>query len=158
MTMTLAMPDRSSRWLLVGSLALNLFFIGTVLSLAARPYVMPWQPATTERPRTAAARVERLRARPPLALEREGQRLERTRERLRQAPALAVERKRAALENSAAKLAALSPVQTLERGYAIVRTDSGDVVTSTSDISVAAHVDVTLADGGFGARVEDVEP
>ena len=101
---------------------------------------------------------ERLRARPPLALEREGQRLERTRERLRQAPALAVERKRAALENSAAKLVALSPVQTLERGYAIVRTDSGDVVTSTSDISVAAHVDVTLADGGFGARVEDVEP
>ena len=29
MTMTMTMPDRSSRWLLVGSLALNLFFIGT---------------------------------------------------------------------------------------------------------------------------------
>src|SRR5262249_27383540 len=74
--------------------------------------------------------VERLRAGPRLTLEREGQRLERTRERLRSAPALAVERKRAALENSAAKLVALSPVQTLERGYAIVRTDSGDVVAS----------------------------
>jgi exodeoxyribonuclease VII large subunit len=102
--------------------------------------------------------VERLRARPRVALEREGQRLEHTRERLRQAPALAVERKRAALERSAAKLVALSPVQTLERGYAIVRTDSGDVVASTSDVSAGTHVDVTVADGGFGARVEEVTP
>ncbi len=102
--------------------------------------------------------VERLRARPRIALEREGQRLERTRERLRLAPALAVERKRAVLERSAAKLGALSPVQTLERGYAIVRTDSGDVVASASGLSAGAHVDVTLADGGFGARVEEVTP
>jgi exodeoxyribonuclease VII large subunit len=102
--------------------------------------------------------VERLRARPRMALEREGQRLERTHERLRLAPALAVERKRAALEKGAAKLEALSPVQTLERGYAIVRTDSGDVVTSTSEVSAGGHVDVTLAEGRFGARVEDVAP
>jgi exodeoxyribonuclease VII large subunit len=80
------------------------------------------------------------------------------RERLRLAPALAVERKRAALEKSAAKLVALSPVQTLERGYAIVRTDSGDVVTSTTGVSTGSHVDVTLADGGFGARVDEVAP
>ena len=102
--------------------------------------------------------VERLRARPGSALEREGQRLERTHGRLRLAPALAVERKRAALENSAAKLVALSPVQTLKRGYAIVRTDSGDVVVAVEDVSTGAHVDVTLADGGFGARVEEVTP
>ena len=102
--------------------------------------------------------VERLRTRPSITLEREEQRLERTRERLRLAPALAVERKRAALEKSAAKLVALSPVQTLERGYAIVRTESGDVVTSTAGVSTGAHVDVTLADGGFGARVEEVAP
>jgi exodeoxyribonuclease VII large subunit len=100
--------------------------------------------------------VERLRARPRIALEREGQRLERTHERLRQAPALAVERKRATLEKSAAKLATLSPAQTLERGYAIVRTDSGDVVASASAVAAGAHVDVTVADGGFGARVEEV--
>jgi exodeoxyribonuclease VII large subunit len=99
---------------------------------------------------------ERLRARPRVALEREGQRLEHTRERLRQAPGLAVERKRAALEKSAAKLGSLSPVQTLERGYAIVRTDSGDAVASSSAVSAGTHVDVTVADGGFGARVEEV--
>jgi exodeoxyribonuclease VII large subunit len=112
-----------------------------------------------ERDRQRLGRTgERLRATPRLAVEREGLRLERTRERLRLAPALAVERKRAALENRAAKLAALSPVQTLERGYAIVRTESGRVVAATADVSTGARVDVTLAEGGFGARVEDVTP
>jgi exodeoxyribonuclease VII large subunit len=102
--------------------------------------------------------VERLRAGPRVAVGREGLRLERARERLRLAPALAVERKRAALENSAAKLVALSPVQTLRRGYAIVRTESGAVVGASGDVSPGARVDVTLADGGFGARVEEVTP
>jgi exodeoxyribonuclease VII large subunit len=112
-----------------------------------------------ERDRQQLARsAERLRAGPRVALERGRLRLERARERLRLAPALAVERKRAVLENSAAKLAALSPLQTLRRGYAIVRTDSGGVVASTGDVSTGAHVDVTLADGGFGARVEEVTP
>jgi exodeoxyribonuclease VII large subunit len=100
--------------------------------------------------------AERLRSWPRVAVEREGARLERTRERLRSTPTLAVERKRAALEQSAAKLAALSPVQTLERGYAIVRTESGNVVASTGAVSTGARVEVTLADGGFGARVEEV--
>jgi uncharacterized membrane protein len=67
MTMTMTMPDRSSRWLLIGSLALNLFFIGTIVSLVARTYVMPPQPAATDRPRTAAARIERLAAPLPAA-------------------------------------------------------------------------------------------
>jgi exodeoxyribonuclease VII large subunit len=102
--------------------------------------------------------AERLRAGPRVAVGREGLRLERTRERLRLAPALAVERKRAALETSAAKLVALSPVQTLRRGYAIVRTESGTVVGTTGDVSPGARVDVTLAEGGFGARVEEVTP
>jgi uncharacterized membrane protein len=67
MTMTMTMPDRSSRWLLIGSLALNVFFICTIGSLAVRHYVMPAQPAATERPRTAAARIERLAAPLPAA-------------------------------------------------------------------------------------------
>ena len=61
-TMSIAIQDRSSRWLLIGSLALNLFFIGTVGSLAVRHYVMSAQPAATERLRTAAGRIERLAA------------------------------------------------------------------------------------------------
>jgi exodeoxyribonuclease VII large subunit len=99
--------------------------------------------------------AERLRAAPRAALERESVRVERARERLRQAPALAVERKRAALETTAATLVALSPKATLQRGYAIVRTDSG-VLTSSADVAPGDRVDVRLADGGFGARVEEL--
>ena len=66
MTMTMTMPDRSSRWLLVGSLALNLFFVGTIGALAVRHYVMPAPQAAAERPRTAAARIQRPAA-PPAA-------------------------------------------------------------------------------------------
>jgi exodeoxyribonuclease VII large subunit len=110
-----------------------------------------------ERNRQRLARsADRLHAWPRVAVDRERHRLERTRDRLRLAPALAVERKRAALENTAAKLAALSPLQTLERGYAIVRTESGDVAASAEDVSLGTRVEVTLARGAFGARVEEV--
>lgn len=60
--LTMDMPERSSRWLLIGSLALNLFFIGTIGALALRHTFAPAQPAVTERSRTAAARIERLAA------------------------------------------------------------------------------------------------
>ena len=103
-----------------------------------------------------ARTAERLRVGSRSAVQRESLRLERARERLRAAPALAVERKRAALEQNAAKLVALSPVQTLKRGYAIVRTETGSLVASTRDVSTGTRVDVTVADGAFGARVEDV--
>jgi exonuclease VII large subunit len=45
----------------------------------------------------------------------------------------------------------------LSRGYAIVRTDSG-IVRSASSLADGQHVDVELADGGFGARVEETRP
>ena len=67
MTMTMTMPDRSSRWLLIGSLALNLFFVGTIATLAVRHTFAPAQQAATERPRTAAGRIERLAAPLPAA-------------------------------------------------------------------------------------------
>jgi exodeoxyribonuclease VII large subunit len=98
--------------------------------------------------------AERLRAAPRRSLERERERIERAHERLRTAPALAVERKRAALDSTAGRLRVLSPLQTLERGYAIVRTDSG-VVTDASSLSVGERVDVRVAAGAFGARVEE---
>jgi uncharacterized membrane protein len=66
MTMTLEFQDRSTRWWLIGSLALNLLFIGTIGALAVRHAVAPPQQAP-ERPRTAAARIERLAAPLPAA-------------------------------------------------------------------------------------------
>jgi exodeoxyribonuclease VII large subunit len=86
-------------------------------------------------------------------VERRRQRLEQAHERLRRAPALAVERKRARLEHSAGRLRALSPRATLQRGYAIVR--SGDeIVRSTAGVAEGETIDVEVADGRFGARVE----
>jgi exodeoxyribonuclease VII large subunit len=89
-------------------------------------------------------------------LERERQRLDRMHERLGRAPRLLVERGRSRLEQAAGRLRALSPRGTLDRGYAIVR--AGDeIVRSSRGLAPGQGVDVELAEGGFGARVEDVK-
>jgi exodeoxyribonuclease VII large subunit len=86
-------------------------------------------------------------------VERRRQRLDQVHERLRRAPALAVERKRARLEHSAGRLRALSPHATLQRGYAIVRSGPA-IVRSADEVSPGEAIDVEVADGRFGARVE----
>jgi exodeoxyribonuclease VII large subunit len=88
------------------------------------------------------------------SLDRERQRLERTHERLGRAPRLLVERNRARLEQSTGRLRALSPRATLERGYAIVRS-ADELVRSGRAVEPGERVDVELAEGGFGARVEE---
>ena len=75
-------------------------------------------------------------------------------DRLSRAPALMLERKRAALEAIWGRLGALSPKATLTRGYAIVRTESG-IIRSARALAAGDQVDVELAEGGFGAHVED---
>jgi exodeoxyribonuclease VII large subunit len=87
------------------------------------------------------------------ASERHAQRLANAHERLRRAPLLALERRRARLDTLHARLGALSPVATLERGYAIVRR-GGDVVRSAGDVGSGDELSVRVADGSFGARVE----
>jgi len=107
---------------------------------------------------TAAARLvvpdlDELRA----GLERDRLRLTRMRERLAAAPALLVERRRAALDRAGVRLQALSPRATLARGYAIVRAE-GVVVKEAVQVGPGSAIDVELASGGLGARVEDVRP
>jgi exodeoxyribonuclease VII large subunit len=87
-------------------------------------------------------------------LEREQRALVNTRGRLRRAPLLLVERRRAALEQTAGRLRALSPSATLERGYAIVRSQ-GVILRDAGSLTGGDHVDVELGQGGFGARVEE---
>jgi exodeoxyribonuclease VII large subunit len=87
-------------------------------------------------------------------LERHGQRLELARERLRRAPLLLVERRRATLDRTGARLRALSPRATLARGYAIVRAGE-EIVRSAARLAPGQQLDVELAEGGFGARVEE---
>ena len=75
-------------------------------------------------------------------------------QRLTRAPALLLERKRSSLDALAGRLRALSPASTLERGYAIVRTDAG-IVRSAAAVAPGGRVDVELGEGGFGALVEE---
>jgi exodeoxyribonuclease VII large subunit len=90
------------------------------------------------------------------SLERERRRLDGTHERLARAPRLLLERRRAKVEQSAGRLRALSPKATLERGYAIVRAGE-QIVRSGGAVQPGERVDVELAEGGFGARVEETK-
>ena len=53
------------------------------------------------------------------------------------------------------RLDALSPLQILKRGYAIVRNlDTGNVVTTIKDAQPGDLLEIRVADGAFGARTE----
>ena len=88
-------------------------------------------------------------------LERGRQSLATDAQRLTQAPALLLERKRAQLDALSGRLRALSPRATLERGYAIVRQEGG-IVRQARGIAPGSRVDVELAEGALGARVEEI--
>ena len=86
------------------------------------------------------------------AAERHAHRLAAAHDRLRRAPLLAVERRRATLDTLHARLGALSPTATLERGYAIVHRGD-ELVRSSTQVGQGDEVDVRVADGSFGATV-----
>jgi exodeoxyribonuclease VII large subunit len=107
--------------------------------------------ASLERARAALERGTRR------SLERGSEQLAAVAGRLGHASSLLVERRRAALERAAAKLRTLSPLATLDRGYAIVHRE-GQVVRSASTLRSGAEIDVRLAEGGFSATVDEVSP
>jgi len=117
---------------------------------AAGKLVVPDVGELTDALERARAGLERGARR---TLDRSRERLDRLHERLRRAPALAVERKRARLEHAAGRLRALSPRSTLERGYAIVRTEAG-ILRSVAAVAPGDAIDVEVTDGRFGARAE----
>jgi exodeoxyribonuclease VII large subunit len=66
---------------------------------------------------------------------------------------LSLERER--IKGTKERLDALSPLQILKRGYAIVRDlDTGDVVSSLGDTRSGHLLEIRVSDGAFGARVE----
>jgi exodeoxyribonuclease VII large subunit len=111
--------------------------------------------------RELASAVEACRRRLELAVralvERDRARLVRLGDRIRSAPRLHLERRRAALDHAGARLQALSPLATLGRGYAIVRAH-GTAVREASAVSTGEHLEIELAAGALGARVEEVRP
>ena len=90
-------------------------------------------------------------------LERTRARLERQRERLRRAPRLLLERRRASLDHAGARLQALSPLATLGRGYAIVRSGA-EAVRDAAALETGDALDIQLASGSVDARVEEIHP
>jgi exodeoxyribonuclease VII large subunit len=90
-------------------------------------------------------------------LERTRTRLHRQRERLRSAPRLLLERRRASLDHAGARLQALSPLATLGRGYAIVRSGA-ETVRDAAALRTGDALDIQLASGSVDARVEEIRP
>ena len=109
-------------------------------------------PDVNELRETLARSREALHRGAQRAAEGHAQRLTATHDRLRRAPLLAIERRRATLDTLHARLGALSPVATLERGYAIVHRGE-ELVRSSTQVEHGDEIDVRVADGTFGATV-----
>jgi exodeoxyribonuclease VII large subunit len=69
-----------------------------------------------------------------------------------------VERRRSAWAPWPAKLDALSPLKTLERGYAVCRRPGGQVVRRAETVAVGERVEVVLARGALKCAVTSVVP
>jgi exodeoxyribonuclease VII large subunit len=58
----------------------------------------------------------------------------------------------------AGRLEAMSPLRVLERGYALATTAEGHVLCAAEEVAEGALIDVKLARGELGCRVESVRP
>jgi exodeoxyribonuclease VII large subunit len=67
-----------------------------------------------------------------------------------------VELRRARLVGAHAQLAALNPLATLGRGYAVVRqADDGRIITDPAQVAAGETLLVTVKGGAIGVRVEE---
>ncbi|MFC6712976.1 exodeoxyribonuclease VII large subunit [Branchiibius cervicis] len=76
-------------------------------------------------------------------------------ERALRATSRRLERERTAVTHQRTHLRALSPLQTLQRGYAVVRLADGSVVTAEGQVTTGDALTVTVADGRFRATRTD---
>ena len=65
-------------------------------------------------------------------------------------------RKRQRFAALTASLDAMSPLKVLGRGYAMAQNETGQVLKSYRDVTPGDRVSVTLGEGGFTAKVEEV--
>ena len=103
-------------------------------------------------------RITDLRSRPVLAqpvrmLAPHRETVSLARSGLRAAVLGAIARARSDTATSVAALNALSPQSTLERGYAVVRTQQGDIVRAHDEVAVGGHLSIRLARGSLDADV-----
>ena len=62
---------------------------------------------------------------------------------------------RSRLESLSTQISHLSPLNVLERGYAIVHDRAGNIVRSPSHVTVGAELAIRLAQGQIKAQVTD---
>jgi len=77
---------------------------------------------------------------------------------LRRALLRQVENTQQRLKLASRTLKSLSPLATLERGYAIVTDAGGHVIVDSSGVKQGASIDVRLSRGGLSATVDKVKP
>ena len=122
---------------------------------AAAEAAVPVQAELRERLRASAAALSMLTSQ-RVALARDA--AADVAHRITDGAARRIERRRLELESAAGRLNALSPLATLERGYAIVRTADRRTVRSIRGLAPGAGVEIVLRDGVAAATVEDVMP
>ena len=106
--------------------------------------------------------LDALRSRPALAdprslLEQRAEEIDALRARAGRTLAHAVDRALDDVSHQRARARALSPLATLERGYAVLQDAEGHVLTSVADVVVPAGVTVRLADGRVHATTTRTE-
>jgi len=104
--------------------------------------------------------LDTVRARPSLADPRAGladraREVEELRDRTRRCLGHHLDRASDDLAHRLARVRALSPLATLERGYAVLQDKSGNVVTSVAQVSQGDPLRARVSDGTLGVLVKD---
>lgn len=107
--------------------------------------------------------LDAFRARPSLAsprggLEDRGREVEELCARARRTMGHRLDRAHDDLEHQLARVRALSPLATLQRGYAVVQDESGHVVSSSADVERGQPLQVRVHDGRIGVQVVEAVP
>jgi exodeoxyribonuclease VII large subunit len=122
---------------------------------AAAEAAVPVQAELRERLRASAAALSALAS---YRIERARITANDTARHITASAARRTERGRLQLESAAGKLNALSPLATLERGYAIVRAADRRTVRSIDSLEPGAQVDIVLRDGKAAATIDHLSP
>ncbi|MEU7878741.1 exodeoxyribonuclease VII large subunit [Microbispora bryophytorum] len=104
--------------------------------------------------------LESVRSRPSLAdpvreLDRRAEQVDALRERSRRCLSASLDRSADSLEHLGARLVALSPAATLERGYAIAQRPSGEVVRLAEDVKPGDELTIRFSDDRVTVTAQD---
>jgi exodeoxyribonuclease VII large subunit len=95
---------------------------------------------------------------PSRMLQQKAQHLQPLQQRLHTSIHHLLERQRLRLQSLGRELNGVSPLATLERGYAIVQSDDGTAITNCSQVKPGDPIQARLHQGSLVCRVEKVEP